>query len=79
MNRYSPSAFHPVLGLAAIAMTALTFVFAVGVPLHIAADAAQTVAGAASQPVEVAIIPARIDVVGTRETTLADHHAKQRG
>lgn len=84
MSRYQPNAFHPVLGIAAVAMTALTFVLAVGVPSRVAMAGADDTARAASTQVprgfvEVAIIPARIDVVGIRDTTVADRQAKRRG
>ena len=84
MNRYQPNAFHPVLGIAAVAMTALTFVLAIGVPSRVAAPLVDGAAQAAATRVpagfvEVAIIPARIDVVGVRDTTVADHQSKQRG
>lgn len=84
MNRYQPNAFHPVLGIAAVAMTALTLVLTVGVPSRVATAIADGAARAASTQVpqgfvEVAIIPARIDVVGVRDATVADRQAKRRG
>jgi hypothetical protein len=84
MNRYQPNAFHPILGIAAVAMTALTFLLTVGVPSRVASVFADGPAQAAAARVptgfvEVAIIPARIEVVGTRDTTVAERQAKRRG
>ncbi|MEO8675705.1 MAG: hypothetical protein ABI569_09000 [Casimicrobiaceae bacterium] len=84
MNRYQPNRFNPMMGIAAVAMTALTFVLAVGVPSGLAAAGPDATSLAASLPVgtaatEVAIIPSRIEVIGSRDTTVADRQQGPRG
>jgi hypothetical protein len=71
MNRYESAIPRTAIGIAAVVMTALTFGLAVFVPAHMAAGAhdlgrlaAAGPTGAA--PIEVAITPARIDVVAER-------------
>mgnify|MGYP001214700697 CR=1 FL=1 len=84
MNPYQPARFNPMMGIAAVAMTALTFVLAVGVPSGLAPAGPDSTALAASKAVdkaaiEVAIIPSHIEVVGTRDTTMADRQHGRRG
>jgi hypothetical protein len=72
MNRYAVTIPRVTLVIAALAMTVLTFGAFVVAPAHEEAGAlpAATVAHAAVDapaPIEVAIIPARIDVVAERE------------
>jgi hypothetical protein len=71
MNAYrtESSLFRPVFGAAAVALTALTVSLAVVVPAHLAPGQASTELAATSADAhvtEVAIIPARIDVIGVR-------------
>lgn len=74
MNRYEPGTPRTALGLAAIALTALTVGLLVVVParMDVSPDAL-TMARirAAHAPIEVAITPARIDVVGERDREVA--------
>jgi hypothetical protein len=76
MNRYQPSNLRPLFGIAAVAMTALTLAVSVVIPANLAPaaqEAGRFAAGQAAAPAtEVAISPARIDVIGLRETNLAD-------
>lgn len=80
MNRYPPSNLRPLFGIAAIAMTALTVAVSVVAPAqHVPAarEAATLVATKRFAPAtEVAIIPARIDVIGLRDTNIADSPAR---
>ncbi|MEO8302919.1 MAG: hypothetical protein ABI724_02255 [Betaproteobacteria bacterium] len=76
MNRYQPSTPRAAIGLAAVAMTVLTIGVAVVLPSEVqsvgggaATFAAASVAAPA--PIEVAIIPARIDVIAERSPSLA--------
>ena len=83
MIRYQPRRFHPFVGIAAAAMTALTFVLSVGVPSSLAPTGGEAALAAnakarAIPAMEVAIILPRIDVVGVRDTTVAERHQKQR-
>jgi hypothetical protein len=73
MQRYqmSPPRSRAVFGLAAVAMTALTIAMAVVVPAHSgpgAADARTLADAKRVEPdrIEVAITPARVDVVAQR-------------
>ena len=74
--------FNPFVGIAAVAMTALTFILAVGVPSSLA-PAGPTIrrlrAAAKTRAIEVAIILAPIDVIGMRDTTVAGRQNKPRG
>ena len=72
MNRYPATMPRATFVIAALAMTVLTVGASVVAPAHEEARArpAATVAYSAVDapaPIEVAIIPARIDVVGERE------------
>ena len=80
MNRYPPSRINPLVGIAAIAMTALTFVVAVGVPSSMApANPGMTISAKATPAsVEIAILPA-IEVIGMRDATIANRQSKPRG
>ena len=76
MNSYQPKAPRAAFGIAAVVMTAFTLGLAVVVPAKLAPEgheaamqlAARTKAPAAT---EVLIVPARIDVIGVRESTVA--------
>ena len=80
MNRYQPRRFHPFVAFAAAAMSALTFILAVGVPSSLALGGSDSVlaAGAKTRAIDVAIILAPIDVIGLRDTTVADQQNKPR-
>jgi hypothetical protein len=84
MNDYRPNRFHAAAGLAAGAMMALTLAIAVVLPMHLVRTGpdSATLTGPsrdAAVATEVAIIPSRIDVVGIRDTTVAERQNKQRG
>jgi hypothetical protein len=80
MNRYPPSHINPLVGIAAVAMSALTFILTVGVPSSIAPTQpdATTLAKSVPATVEIAILP-RIEVIATRDTTVANRQSKPRG
>jgi hypothetical protein len=61
MNRYLPATFRASFAVAAVTLSALTMVVAVGVPSAVCAEVAR-----AEPATRVAISPARIDVVATR-------------
>jgi hypothetical protein len=67
MNRYPPSTFRPAFGVAAVTLSALTFAVSVVLPVGLASTCpdATLAAVTAAAPVEVAINPARIDVVAS--------------
>ena len=78
MNRYKPSTPRAALGLTAVAMAAITMGTLVVLPAKLDATGAEpsTLAAAkapAKAPVEVAISPARIDVV---EVVKREHHVQ---
>ena len=84
MNEYRPTRFNIGAGIAAAAMMTLTLVIAVVVPMSLAPagpDSATLTGPArdATGAIEVVIIPSRIEVVGTRDTTLANRQNKPRG
>ena len=76
MNSYEPSTPRGAFGLAAVALAAITFGAMVVLPAKqdsVSADAV-TLASAKAEtkaPTEVAISPARIDVIGVREPNVA--------
>ena len=82
MNRYPTSTPHAIIAIAAVALTAATLGLAVIVPATMdsvnpdarALAAAKAVAPA---PIEVAIQPARIDVIGVREPAVASTRDKE--
>ena len=79
MNSYEPLDFRPVFGAAAFALAALTMVLTVGVPARIAPAGSFTVPAAAHATrvaTEVTIEPARIEVIGVRETDIAASPAR---
>lgn len=81
MNRYPQARVNPLVGVAAIAMSALTFVLAVGVPSSIAPThpgASVMAAKPAPASVEIAILPA-IEVIAVRDATVANRQSKPRG
>lgn len=73
MNRYDPGTPRAALGLAAIALTALTIGLLVVVPAKMDAGGADTLtlARAKAPPIEVSISPARIEVIGARAREVA--------
>jgi len=75
MKRYAPFRFRPAFALAAVALTAATLSLTVVVPAAVspaATDTATLVAHRTSPAaVEVTIIPARIDVIGLRDESIA--------
>jgi hypothetical protein len=76
MNRYVTSIPRSVFAIAAVVMTAGTFGLSVIVPAQLASTSQAALAPAASKgvmtaPTEVAISPARIDVIGIREQKTA--------
>ena len=84
MNEYRPTRFSARAGIAAAAMMALTLVIAVVVPMTLAPAGPDSASLSlplrhAAGATEVAIVPSRIEVVGTRETTLADRQNKPHG
>jgi len=83
MNRYAPSRINPFVGIAAVAMTAATFVVAVAVPSRLAPTGVDATALAAWKPataraVEVTVLPP-IEVIGLRDTNFAERHHKRPG
>jgi hypothetical protein len=75
MNRYETSIPRAAFGIAAVAMTAITVGLAVVAPAKLDSGRAEirtpAVSGAVTPaPTEVAISPARIDVVAVREPKL---------
>ena len=74
MNRYEPGTPRTALGMAAIALTALTVGLLVVVPakMDVSPDALTLARiNAAHPPIEVAITPARIEVIGVRDREVA--------
>jgi hypothetical protein len=65
MNRYTPSNFRPAFGIAAAALSAVTLAIAVVLPVGLSATCPDdvTLVRATPAPTEVAIVPARIEVV----------------
>jgi hypothetical protein len=67
MNRYKPSNFRPAFGIAAAALSTVTLAVAVVLPVGLSStcpeEAHATLARSAPAATEVAIIPARIEVV----------------
>ncbi len=81
MNRYDQSMYRPTFGIAAVAMTAITIGLAVIVPAGMDSggrNGATLSAATAVRPVltEVAISPARIDIVAVREQKTAYEAAR---
>ena len=75
MNRYEPGTPRTAFGLVAAALTALTIGLLVVVPSRMDAGPSEAVtlarARAAKPPTEVAITPARIEVIGVRDREVA--------
>lgn len=78
MKRNSNNLATPLIGLAAVFATLFTLGLAVVVPANLApaagdfrASTTTTPAGARSAAVEVAIVPARIEVIGVRRPPTA--------
>ena len=75
MNRYQSNTPRALVALAAIAMTALTFGLTVGAPASVDHANPATIARKASPaPIEVAIIPSRIEVIGVRAQSVASEN-----
>ena len=81
MNGHETSMHRALFGIAAIAMSAITLGLTVVLPMGIHSDrhhAAQLAAAKAVRvPIDVAIIPARIDVAGECEQAMAMEPARQ--
>jgi hypothetical protein len=75
MNRYEPGTPRTAFGLLAAALTALTIGLLIVVPSRMDAGPSEAVALArarlAKPPTEVAISPARIEVIGVRDREVA--------
>ena len=71
MNRYQPSTFRPVFGIAAAALSAVTLAVLVVLPVSFA-TACPNEATLAGTPdaIEGSIIPARMDVVASSVRTV---------
>ena len=78
MNRYETSIPRVALGLAAIAMSAITLGLSVVLPANVAADRydAQVLA-VSTAPVNVAINPARVNGVADCEQAMAVEHVRR--
>ena len=77
MNRFDPSTPRATFGIAAIAMTALTIGLLVVAPTKIGSGSLDAISLASAKTVtqggtEVAISPARIDVVAVRESNVVE-------
>ncbi len=77
MNRYQSNAPRPLLGLAATALAVATLSIAVVMPSNSQASA-ERVQTSAHVTEAVRIEPSRIEVIGTRETVIADERAADR-
>lgn len=80
MNRYPDQTPRAALGFAAVAMTAMTFGLLVVAPAMMyggGASAPATTAADAPAATEVAISPARIDVIGERAQKTAFEPTRQ--
>ena len=77
MNRYQSNAPRPVLGLAATVLAVATLSITVAMPSNsqAAAERAQTSAHVTEA---VRIEPSRIEVIGSRNTVVADERAAER-
>ena len=77
MKRYAPQSPRAAFGVAAVAMTTLTIALLVGLPAQFgqAPQDLSTVIAATSAPsaAEVAISPARIEVIGVRNEVAASN------
>lgn len=84
MNHYQTSTPRAAIGLAAVAMTALTIGVAAVLPSKVPSGgrnpATPAVANAATPaPIEVAITPARIDVIAERSPSVANGTVRPAG
>ena len=70
MKRYAPFKFRPGFALAAAALTIATLSLTVVAPAALSPAPSDATAIAAT-PIEVTIIPGRIDVVGMRGESIA--------
>jgi hypothetical protein len=81
MRRYDTGVPRLAFGIAAIAMTAITIAAAVVAPVRLDSSGADRALLAAAKviapaPIEVAIIPGQIEVVGIRSPDLAAERAQ---
>ena len=77
MNRYQSNAPRPLLGLAATALAVATLSIAVLVPSHSQAAAERAVTSVHVTEA-VRVEPLRIEVIGRRDTVIADDRAADR-
>ena len=82
MSRYENQTPRISFGLAAIALSVVTFALTVALPAHLYSgrlnDVSTTLATSGEpKPIEVAIIPARIDVTGQCEQAMAYEPARR--
>ena len=82
MSRYETSMPRISFGLAAIAMSVITFALTVMLPAHLYSerinkDSATLAKSTAPKAIEVAIIPSRIDVTGQCEQAMAYEPARR--
>ena len=77
MNRYQSHTPRPLLGLAATALAVATLSIAVVMPSNSQAAAARALTSVHVTEV-VRIEPSRIEVIGSRNTVLADERAVER-
>jgi hypothetical protein len=73
MNRYQPHRPTAVLGAAAVLVSTLVLALAVAVPVGFAPPPDARVLARIALPIEVAIEPSRIEVVGLRERQTAQN------
>jgi hypothetical protein len=73
MHRYEPRFPAPAFGLAAALVSGAVLTLAVLVPVKLADGARERALAAAKPPVEVAIVPSRIDVIGVRTQRTAEN------
>jgi hypothetical protein len=82
MSRYETSMPRISFGLAAIALSVITFALTVMLPAHLYSErinneSATLAKSAAPKAIEVAIIPSRIDVTGQCEQAMAYEPARR--
>jgi hypothetical protein len=75
MKRYQSPNLCPAFGIAAVAMTILTLALSVVAPAKLDSDARLTTAARVAGATEVAISPARIDVIAVREAPMVTTQA----
>jgi hypothetical protein len=75
MKTYRPTNLRPAFGIAAVAMAILTLALSVVAPAKLDSDARLTAAARTAGATEVAISPARIDVIAVREAPMVTTQA----